>query len=184
MPSRGGHSCCTPDVAPVGPANQADVEARADVLVYSTPTLDHAIEVTGPVNLTLYAASSAVDTDWTAKLVDVFPDGHAINLNNGIVRARFRKSLERPTNITPGQIYKYEINVWPTSNVFCPATRSASRSPAATSRITTGTQTPAIRLASTPPMWPAFQTVYHDAEHVSVLTLPIMPEPVKPAAAN
>ena len=63
VPSRGGHSCCTPDVAPVGPANQADVEARADVLVYSTPTLDHAIEVTGPVNLTLYAASSAVDTD-------------------------------------------------------------------------------------------------------------------------
>jgi len=73
VPSRGGHSCCTPDVAPVGPANQADVEGRADVLVYSAPTLDHAVEVTGPVSLTLYASSSAVDTDWTAKLVDVFP---------------------------------------------------------------------------------------------------------------
>ena len=75
MPSRGGHSCCTPDVAPVGPANQADVEQRADVLVYSTPALDHAVEVTGPVSLTLYASSSAVNTDWTAKLVESFPRG-------------------------------------------------------------------------------------------------------------
>jgi uncharacterized protein len=61
VPSRGGHSCCTPDVAPVGPANQADIEGRADVLVYSTPALDHAVEVTGPVSLTLYASSSGLD---------------------------------------------------------------------------------------------------------------------------
>ena len=61
-----------------------------------------------------------MDTDWTAKLVDVFPDGHAINLNNGIVRARYRNSLERASPVTPGEIYKYVINVWPTSNVFLP----------------------------------------------------------------
>lgn len=184
VPSRGGHSCCTPDVAPVGPANQADIEGRADVLVYSTPTLDHAVEVTGPVSLTLYAASSAVDTDWTAKLVDVFPDGHAINLNNGIVRARFRESLERPTNITPGQIYKYEINVWPTSNVFLSGHQirlevSSSNFPHYDRNPNTGHP-----FGVDAAMWPAFQTIFHDAEHPSALTLPIMPEPMKPLAAN
>ncbi len=184
VPSRGGHSCCTPDVAPVGPANQVDVEARADVLVYSTPNLDHAVEVTGPVSLTLYGASSAVDTDWTAKLVDVFPDGHAINLNNGIVRARFRESLKRPTPITPGQIYKYVINVWPTSNVFLPGHQirlevSSSNFPHYDRNPNTGHP-----FGVDSAMWPAFQTVYHDAEHASVLTLPIMPEPIKPAAVN
>jgi putative CocE/NonD family hydrolase len=149
VPSRGGHSCCTPDVAPVGPTNQADIEGRADVLVYSTPALDHAVEVTGPVSLTLYASSSAVDTDWTAKLVDVFPDGHAINLNNGIIRARYRDSLEHTSPITPGEIYKYVINVWPTSNVFLPGHQirlevSSSNFPHYDRR------TPATRLASTP----------------------------------
>ena len=66
VPSRGGHSCCTPDVAPVGPFDQADIEERADVLVYSTPALQQLIEITGPISVTLFAASSAVDTDWTA----------------------------------------------------------------------------------------------------------------------
>jgi putative CocE/NonD family hydrolase len=184
VPSRGGHSCCTPDVAPVGPANQADVEGRADVLVYSTPALDHAVEVTGPVSLTLYASSSAVDTDWTAKLVDVFPDGHAINLNNGIIRARYRDSLEHPSAISPGQIYKYEINVWPTSNVFLPGHQirlevSSSNFPHYDRNPNTGHP-----FGVDAAMWPASQTIYHDAEHASVLTLPIMPEPMKPQAAN
>jgi uncharacterized protein len=75
VPSIGGHSCCTPDVAPVGPYDQAKVEDRADVLVYSTPPLEKPIEVTGPIQVILYAASSAPDTDFTAKLVDVHPDG-------------------------------------------------------------------------------------------------------------
>jgi uncharacterized protein len=90
-----------------------------------------------------------VDTDWTAKLVDVFPDGHAINLNNGIIRARYRDSLEHTSPITPGEIYKYVINVWPTSNVFLPGHQirlevSSSNFPHYDRR------TPATRLASTP----------------------------------
>jgi putative CocE/NonD family hydrolase len=184
VPSRGGHSCCTPDVAPVGPSNQADVEARADVLVYSTPALDHAVEVTGPVHLTLYAASTAVDTDWTAKLVDVFPDGHAINLNNGINRARFRESLEHPSPITPGQIYAYVIDVWPTSNVFLPGHKirlevSSSNFPHYDRNPNTGHP-----FGIDAAMQPAQQTVYHDAQHASFLTLPIIPEPMQPLSAK
>jgi uncharacterized protein len=94
VPSIGGHSCCTPDIAPVGPYDQAKVEDRADVLVYSTRPLEKPTEVTGPVQVILYAASSAPDTDFNAKLVDVHPDGKAYNLGNGIIRASSRQSLE------------------------------------------------------------------------------------------
>jgi uncharacterized protein len=172
------------DVAPVGQTNQAHIAGRADVLVYSTPALDHAVDVTGPVGLTLYASSSAVDTDWTAKLVDVFPDGHAINLNNGSIRARYRGSLEHTSPITPGEIYKYGINVWPTSNVFLPGHQirlevSSSNFPHNDRNPNTG-----HRFGVDGAMQPASQTVYHDEEHASVLTLPFMPEPMKPFAAN
>jgi putative CocE/NonD family hydrolase len=94
------------------------VEERADVLVYSTPPLKEAVEVTGPITVTLYAASTAPDTDFTANLVDVHPDGPAINLNNGIIRARYRDSLEKPELSEPGRVYEYTIDVWPTSNLF------------------------------------------------------------------
>jgi putative CocE/NonD family hydrolase len=86
VPSRGGHSCCTAAVVPQGPYDQTIVEKRADVLVYSTPPLTEAVEVTGPVKVTFYATSSAVDTDWTIKLRRS-PDGRAINVSNGILRA-------------------------------------------------------------------------------------------------
>jgi uncharacterized protein len=87
VPSRGGNSCCSIAFAPVGPYDQAAIEQRSDVLVYATPPLSEAMEVTGPVTVDLYAASSAVDTDFTAKLVDVYPDGKAFNVSQGIVRA-------------------------------------------------------------------------------------------------
>jgi putative CocE/NonD family hydrolase len=115
VPSKGGHSCCFHMVAPVGPYDQSDVEKRADVLVYSTAPLTEAVEVTGPISVTLYAASSAADTDWTAKLVDVHPDGKVINLNNGIIRASHRNSLEASEPIEPGKVYEYTITVFPTT---------------------------------------------------------------------
>ena len=85
----------------MGPLEQRFVEIRNDVLVYSTPVLEQDVEVTGTVELVLYAATDAVDTDWTAKLVDVDQGGHAINLCDGIVRARYRESLEHPTPTLP-----------------------------------------------------------------------------------
>jgi predicted acyl esterase len=101
-----------------GPMDQRSVEARPDVLVFSTPPLAEPIEVTGRIGVRLYAASSARDTDFTAKLTDVYPNGRSILLKDGIVRARFRHSLETEELITPGQQYAYDIDLWSTSIVF------------------------------------------------------------------
>ncbi len=90
-------------------AIQRQVENRPDVLVYSTPPLDQDLEVTGPVTLDLFAKSSAVDTDFTAKLVDVWPNGFAQNLTEGILRASFRESTTgAPKPIVPGKVYEYK----------------------------------------------------------------------------
>jgi uncharacterized protein len=179
VPSRGGHSCCTSDVAPVGPFDQAEVEERADVLVYSTPPLERPVEVTGPITVTLHAATSAPDTDFTAKLVDVHPDGRAINLNNGIVRARFRDSLEQADGITPGQIYEYTIRVWPTSNLFKAGHRirleiSSSNFPHYDRNPNTGHE-----FGQDAAMLVADQVVHHDQERPSRVVLPIIPQPLE-----
>jgi uncharacterized protein len=101
-----------------GPMDQRLVESRPDVLVFSTPPLAEPIEVTGRIGVRLYAASSARDTDFTAKLTDVYPNGRSILLKDGIVRARFRHSLETEALITPGQQYAYDIDLLSTSIVF------------------------------------------------------------------
>ena len=119
VPTVGGPLCCDPQHLPAGPRDQKEVEARPDVLVYSTPPLDSDVEVTGPVTLDLYAASSAVDTDFTAKLVDVWPNGFAQNLTEGFSRARYRESTTGPAKLLePGKIYEYKIDLWSTSNLF------------------------------------------------------------------
>ena len=92
--------------------DQRPVERRSDVLVFSTPPMREDLEVIGPVRVVLYAASSAPDTDFTAKLVDVFPDGEARNLTDGILRMRYRDSLEKPQLAVPGQIYELNIENW------------------------------------------------------------------------
>src|SRR4030095_15374569 len=101
-----------------GPRDQRPVEARDDVLVYSTRPLAADMEVTGLVTLELYAKSSARHTDFPAKHVDVSPDGFAQNMTEGILRARYRDSQEKPSLITPGQVYKLTVELWSTSNVF------------------------------------------------------------------
>ena len=90
-PTRGGGLCCDNNHEPSGAFDQRPVEARSDVLVYSTPAFKEDFEVTGPITLELYASSSAVDTDFTGKLVDVWPNGYAQNLTDGILRARYRR---------------------------------------------------------------------------------------------
>ena len=169
---------CGPD----WPLDQAGIEERADVLVYSTPALQQPIEVTGPISVTLFAASSAVDTDWSAKLVDVHPDGRAINLNNGIIRARYRDSLEHTSPISPDQTYKYVIRIWPTSNVFLAGHKirleiSSSNFPHYDRNPNTGHPFGVDAV-----MQPADQTVRHDAQQASFVMLPIIPEAMLPLA--
>jgi putative CocE/NonD family hydrolase len=180
VPSLGGHSCCSPDSAPIGPADQASVEDRADVLYYATPPLEQDMEVTGPVSVELHASSSAVDTDFTAKLVDVHPDGKAYNLANGIIRASMRDSLERRTPLEPGKVTRYTIDLGPTSAVFQRRHRialeiSSSNFPHYDRNLNNGT----LDGAGTPVV--AEQRVLHDPANPSRLLLSVMPKPITAA---
>ena len=158
-----------------GPDDYAAVERRDDVLVYVTPPLEEALEVTGPVRLGLHAASSAVDTDFMAKLLDVHPDGFVQRLCDGMVRARFRNSMSQPELIEPGQIYRFEIDLWNTAQVFFKGHRigleiASSAFPKYDRNLNTGED-----LGTGTSMLVAEQTIYHDAEHPSALILPVIP---------
>ena len=175
VPTVGGPLCCDGDHLPGGPRDQKAVEARPDVLVYSTLPLGKDLEVTGPVSLELYASSAAVDTDFTAKLVDVLPDGRAINISEGILRASYRDSNTTPTPLVPGQIYKLTIDMAATSNVFLKAHKirleiSSSNFPRFDRNLNTGKSA-----ANSAEFVKAAQTIYHDAAHPTALILPILP---------
>ena len=118
VPTRGGAVCCNPTVFPWGPLDQRSVEKRQDVLVYTTEPLANDVEVLGPVKAVLYVSTSGKDTDFTAKLVDVFPNGYARILSDGILRLRYRESLDRAVLAEPGAIYKIVIDAGVTGNVF------------------------------------------------------------------
>jgi len=174
-PSLGGHSCCSAGSGPQGPYDQTPVEQRSDVLLYSSEPLAADTEVTGPVSVELWAASSATDTDFTAKLDVVKPNGAVINLNNGILRTAFRDSLSTPTPIEPGRPYRYTIAVWPTSYLFSAGDRirveiSSSDYPQFAPNPNTGS--PFGRDAATRT---AVQTVLHDAAHPSSIVIPVIP---------
>jgi len=158
-----------------GPLNRRKVQDRQDVLVYTTQPLTEDTEVTGPVELKLFAASSAVDTDFTATLSDVHPDGRAIIICEGVRGVSFRESLEHPTPIEPGKVYQYSISLWETSNVFKAGHRirlevSSSNFPRFARNQNTG-----LPFGTSAKIIKAEQTIYHDAEHPSHLVLPIIP---------
>lgn len=175
VPTTGGPLCCDPAHVPAGPRDQRSVESRSDVLVYSTPPLSSDIEVTGPVTLDLFAASSAIDTDFTAKLVDVSPDGFARNLTEGIVRARYRVSTKAATELQPGADYEFTIDLWSTSNVFLKGHRirleiSSSNFPRFDRNLNTGHSG-----ANSSVYVVATNTILHDKTHPSSLLLPVVP---------
>ncbi len=175
VPTRGGAVCCNPKVFPWGPMDQRVVEQRRDVLVYSTKPLPRDVEATGPVQAVLWVSSSARDTDFTAKLVDVFPDGTARNLTDGILRLRYRESLEKPVLANPGEVYRITVDAGVTSNVFLKGHRirveiSSSNFPRFDRNPNTGGAVEqAVKMAK------ASQTVYHDAAHPSCVVLMVMP---------
>jgi len=175
VPTIGGPLCCDSEHLAPGPKDQRPAESRDDVLVYSTESLSRDLEVTGPMRVELYAKSSAVDTDFTAKLVDVWPNGFAQNLTEGIVRARYRDSQETPELMNPGQTYKFVIDLWSTSNVFRPGHRlrleiSSSNFPRFDRNLNTGQ-----KIGFDSRYVSASNTIYHDDEHPSALILPIVP---------
>jgi putative CocE/NonD family hydrolase len=173
-PTIGGPLCCDAAHLAPGPRDQRPAEAREDVLVFTTPAFRQDFEVTGPVSLELYATSSAVDTDFTGKLVDVWPNGFAQNLTEGILRMRYRDSREKPEFMNPGEVYKIALDLWSTSNVFKAGHRlrleiSSSNFPRFDRNLNTGE--PA---AFSSRMVKATNTIYHDREHPSALVLPVV----------
>jgi uncharacterized protein len=160
-----------------GPADQRKVEARSDVLVYSSEPLERPVEVTGYLTLVLHAATSARDTDFVGKLSDVSPDGVSRILAEGVLRARFREGFEQPRLVEPGEVLEYRIDLVATSNVFLPGHRirlavTSSSFPRfdrnANSGKELGTDTEAD-------LTPARQTIFHDSERASHLLLPVIP---------
>ncbi len=117
VPSTGGNNCCgTPTLA--GPREQSNVESRNDVLVYTSDFLEEEVDVTGPVKFVLYASTDVRDTDFVARLIDVYPDGKAYNMAEGILRARYWKGLDQQELLEPGRVYKFEIDMVGTSVAF------------------------------------------------------------------
>jgi putative CocE/NonD family hydrolase len=174
VPTVGGQLCCYPSTFAPGAFDQRPVEARNDVLVYVTPPLEDDTEVTGPVRLHLWAATTAPDTDFTGKLVDISPDGYSRNLTDGIIRARYRQGTDQARPITPGEPTEYTIDLWATSNLFRAGHRiglevSSSNFPRFDRNLNTGHD-----LGADAEMRPAIQTIFHDAEHPSRLVLPIV----------
>lgn len=162
--------------APWGPRDQRSIEKRDDVLVYTSEPLMEALEVTGPIHVILYAATDAKDTDWTAKLVDVFPDGRAFNLCDGIIRARYRNPQVGSTLLEPGKVYRYEIDLWATSNEFQRGHRirlevSSSNFPRFDRNLNTGAV-----FGQSNELIIAHQRVLHDAVHASYVLLPVIPK--------
>jgi putative CocE/NonD family hydrolase len=175
VPTIGGPLCCRSDLLKPGPIDQKEVEQRKDVLVYTTPALEHDLEVTGPVTADLYVTTSAADTDFTAKLVDVWPNGFAQNLTEGILRMRYRDSQEKPELTKPATVYHISVDLWATSNVFLAGHKlrleiSSSNFPRFDRNLNTGEEQ-----ARSNTMVKATNTVLHDREHPSSLVLPIVP---------
>jgi putative CocE/NonD family hydrolase len=160
----------------MGPPDQRAVEARDDVLVYSTPVLDRPVEVTGPIELRLFVASSARDTDFTGELVDVYPDGRAMILTEGILRARQRASATVPEPLEPEAVYALRLDLWATANVFLRGHRirleaASSSFPRFARNSNTGGE---IASEAAGHYRPAINRVFHDAARPSRLILPII----------
>lgn len=174
MPTVGG-ALLMHSVFQSGPQDQRPIERREDMLVFTSAPMTQPMEVTGSITVTLYAATTAPDTDFVARLVDVHPDGFARNLTDGIIRGRMRNGVAHEELLIPGAVYPFEIDLWATSNVFLPGHQirldvTSSNFPRWDRNLNTaapyaeGTKTAVAR-----------QTILHDREHPSQVVLPIVP---------
>jgi predicted acyl esterase len=176
VPTTGGAICCDAKVLPPGPLDQTPIENRRDILVYSSPPLKEDIEVTGPVRVVLYAATSANDTDFTAKLVDVQPDGQPLLVTDGIQRLRYRASLNNPVFVKRNTKYQINVDAGVTSYVFAAGHKirlevSSSNFPRF-DRNLNSTRPNALEAK----IVKARQTVFHEKRYPSAVILPIIPK--------
>jgi uncharacterized protein len=175
VPTHGGALLMAPEY-PNGPRDQRVIEARPDVLIYTSDVLDRDLEVTGPVSVSLWACSSAPDTDFVARLVDVYPDGRAYNLTDGIIRARYRSGAsEKP--LEPGVPERFDIDLWATSNVFRAGHRirvqiTSSNFPRWDRNPNTGHP---LGSDSAADLRVAEQTILHESEYPSFILVPVVP---------
>ncbi len=175
VPTTGGAICCDPKILPPGPLEQSGVERRSDVLVYTSPPLAESLEVTGPVRAVLYVSTSANDTDFTVKLVDVYGDGRALGICDGIQRLRYRLSLEKPAFVKRNQPYQISVDAGVTSYVFPSGHRirleiSSSNFPRFDRNLNSS------RLnADVTKIAKAKQTVFHEKNYPSAVILPVVP---------
>ena len=171
VPALGGNNLSIP----LGVKDQRPVEARRDVLVFTSEPQGQPLQITGPLTVELWASSSAVDTDFTAKLIDVRPDSYAQNLADGIIRARYRESSRNPTLIEPRKPYRYIVDLWATSHVFLPGhcirlEVSSSNFPRFDANPNTG-----ARFGEDSDVRVADQAVFHQSGMESFVRLPVMP---------
>ena len=175
VPALGGGVCCNRDAALGGSYDQRGIEARADVLVFTSAPLTEPVEVTGSVRATLYVSSDARDTDFTVKLVDVHPDGTAYNVDDTILRARYREGYEREVFMRPGEVYRIEPTPMSTSYEFAAGHRirveiASSKFPQYMRNLNTGgnnyDETEGVV---------AQNTLHHGREHPSRIVLPVVP---------
>ena len=158
-------------VYPPGSVDVSEVQQRSDVLTYTTAPLERDLDVVGPLRLILYASSSALDTDFSARLSDVFPDGRAIQLQSGILRARYRNQAGEPDLLEPGRIYQFNIDMCATANRFRAGHRLClDISSADFPRFDRNTN----RGGEPGGPVPATQVIYHDAEHPSHLIVSVL----------
>ena len=164
-----------------GCEDRLPLNARHDVLSFQTEPLPQETEVTGPLSVRVWVSASVLDTDLTAKLIDVYPpgadypDGYALNLQDGILRLRYRNDRSHPELMTPGEVYQVEVVLAPTSNLFGRGHRirldvSSSNYPRFDLNPNTGGP-----LGVSGPAIPADVTIHHDAEHPSHVLLPVVP---------
>ena len=171
VPSRGG-GCCGEDMA----LEQRDLELRSDVLTYSTPILEEAMTIVGPIEVVLYVSSSAKDTDFMVKLVDVYPDGKAINLMDDAKRARYREGFEKQVFMQPDGVYEIRLSNMVTANYFPPGHRirievTSSNFPVLERNLNTGGNN------FDEAEWVvAENSVHHSAQYPSRIVLPVIPE--------
>ncbi len=175
IPSLGGHSCCFDTITPMGPANQHQAEVSRMILVYTSEPLDAPIELLGEVSVTLFAATSATDTDFTARLCVVDESGRSTNLQEGILRARYRNSLSKPQLLVPGEVYELRIELGPIGARVPGGSRlrltvSSSDFPQWDRNLNTGAKP--LTDASIDAQ-PATQTILHNSTYPSYVTLPV-----------